>query len=76
MFLDDTMENLPIYLPQHDCNRSHSMEMMIGKNDTRAMITACWGDIVKACKIKENDIYVFAFYNCLDDGLLLSIFTG
>ena len=43
-----------LFLPQHDCDRSHNVRIKIGESDGRAMITNSWGDNVQACKIKSD----------------------
>ena len=53
VFLQVPMDHLPIFLPQHDCDRSHNVRIKISESDGRAMITRSLGDIVQACKIKE-----------------------
>ena len=53
-FLDVVMENLPVYLPQHDWNSNHSVRIKIGKNDARAMITSCWGILWRRARSRRT----------------------
>lgn len=71
-FLEEPMD-VPVLYPQVcDCN--HFVRLKNGK-DGRAMIISQWKGIVKACKIKKNDICVFFFYNSPASGLWMCVFA-
>ena len=73
-FLKDPVD-LPVYLPNHASNGYYGdVPFKIGVSGL-AIITSGWRGIMEACKIKENDICVFNFFNCPDYGLSLSVFT-
>ena len=72
-FLEVPMR-LPVLLPLQLCNGVHYVRLENGK-DGRATITSRWTEIVQACRIKENDICVFFFYNSPISGLWMCVFA-